>query len=457
LLDPAALRARLEQRLPVLASHTRDLPERQRTLRATIEWSYGLLDPDEQQAFRRLAVFAGGGTLEAVTEVTGADLDLVESLVDKSLLRRAGDRLSLLETIRELALEKLRESGEEAELRDRHASWYSGPVDEAKRASLAWGTDPDTWEWFRNEQENLRAAIAWLLEAGKHDAAVPLVSGCANYWLRTGSWTESERLLQEILSQAKSPRSRSSALFDLANIRWRRGAIDEARDLAVEALAIAEDDPEPAVERRAKHLLAIVAFQSGDLDSARAQWTEAVAGARAAGDELWVAMTLSNLGNLELDARDLAAARAHLEENVATARRLGFKYFVANNSIDLGMISLLERDYDRASSNLRESLDAVEEMGFSAELLVWNLTGVAAVALFHQDREVAGLLLGAVGRLSDDLGVDRDTYKVAGEIEAWTLDELHQEVENEEVAVLLARGRTLSRRDSVALARQVLG
>ena len=123
-LSPPVLLERLEQRLPLLAGGSRSAPERQRTLRATIAWSHDLLTPAEQELFARLAVFAGGCTLEAAEAICGADVDAIASLVDKSLLRRTGDRYWMLETIREFAAERLDELADASSLRDRHAAWY---------------------------------------------------------------------------------------------------------------------------------------------------------------------------------------------------------------------------------------------------------------------------------------------------------------------------------------------
>jgi predicted ATPase/class 3 adenylate cyclase len=134
-LDPSSLRERLERRLPLLASRSRDLPERQRTLHATIAWSYELLSAEEQELFRQLAVFAGGATLDAAERVAEADLDVLESLVDKSLLRRRGDRFTMLETIREYAAERLHEADDADLVRRRHADFFLALAESASSRS----------------------------------------------------------------------------------------------------------------------------------------------------------------------------------------------------------------------------------------------------------------------------------------------------------------------------------
>ncbi|MDQ2910557.1 MAG: adenylate/guanylate cyclase domain-containing protein [Actinomycetota bacterium] len=159
LLSTAKLLERLEQRLPLLVGGARDAPERQRTLRATIEWSYELLEPEEQELFARLAVFAGGCTLEAAEGVGQADLETVSSLVDKSLLRQSGDRFWMLETIREYALERLEQSGEAEEQRRRHSKFFLGLGHQAHEGLR--GVDEARWlEVLEAEHDNLRAVLS---------------------------------------------------------------------------------------------------------------------------------------------------------------------------------------------------------------------------------------------------------------------------------------------------------
>jgi predicted ATPase len=165
-LPPGELLRRLEQRLPLLTSSRRDLPERQQTLRATIEWSYDLCSAEEQQLFRRLGVFSGGFTLAAAEAVCEATLDTLASLLDKSLIRREGDRFSMLETIREFAVERLEVSGEADELRRRHAE-YLAELAQASQRDVFGPEQKTVREQFRVEWDNVRAALTWALEAGE--------------------------------------------------------------------------------------------------------------------------------------------------------------------------------------------------------------------------------------------------------------------------------------------------
>ena len=177
-LGTTQLLSRLERRLPLLTSGTRDAPERQRTLRATIEWSYDLLDPDEQRLVARLAVFAGSFDLAAAEIACGATVDGLERLVEQSLLRRwASGRLGMLETIREFCLERLERDPEHDRLRRRHAEWY---------LTLAKQTEQAVWfSRLAAEIDNLRAALAWSLEqdiALGLELASTLSSSVARAW-----------------------------------------------------------------------------------------------------------------------------------------------------------------------------------------------------------------------------------------------------------------------------------
>ena len=193
-LSLPALLERLDQRLPMLAGGSRSAPERQRTLRATIAWSHELLTSAEQELFARLAVFVGGCTLEAAEEVCDADLDDIASLVDKSLLRRTGDRYWMLETIREFASERLDELGESSELRDRHAAWFAA-LGERAHPELYARQRRDWGDRLEAEHANLRTALDHLIGKGDGDGALRLAGAIETYWVTRGHWTEGRRYL----------------------------------------------------------------------------------------------------------------------------------------------------------------------------------------------------------------------------------------------------------------------
>ena len=187
-LSPSVLLQRLEQRLPLLAGGSRSAPERQRTLRATIAWSHDLLTEAEQNIFACMAVFAGGCTLEAAEQICDADVDTIASLVDKSLLRRTGDRYWMLETIREFAAERLEGLPNASELYDRHAAWFVA-LGERARPELDARRGPEWLDRLAAEHANLRSSLEHLLACEDNDRALQLVGAIWLYWAQRGHWT----------------------------------------------------------------------------------------------------------------------------------------------------------------------------------------------------------------------------------------------------------------------------
>jgi predicted ATPase/class 3 adenylate cyclase len=239
-LSAAELLKRLDKRLPILTGGPRDAPERQRTLRAAIAWSYDLLPPDEQGAFARLAVFAGGCSLEAAEQVCGVDLDTVAALIDKSLLRREGDRYFMLETIGEFALERLEESGELDELRRRHADYYleqARSVESLVRSPQAAGA----LDRLERDHANLRAALRWLA-GGTADQPLRLavwglaarLHGFGDQALGRRNVSEAARLYRDSLEiglQLKDDMQMAYCLAGLAAVGAQRGRLDQAARL----------------------------------------------------------------------------------------------------------------------------------------------------------------------------------------------------------------------------------
>ena len=239
-LSADELLRRLDRRLPILTGGPRDAPERQRTLRATIAWSYELLSPEEQRTFARLAVFAGGCTLEAAEAVSGADLDTVAALIDKSLLYRAGDRYLMLETIGEYAQERLDESGELEELRRRHADHYfaqARAVEDLVRSPQA----ARALDELERDHENLRAALQWL-SGGERDRPLRLavwglaarLHGFADLALDRQDAGEAARLYRESLEiglQLRDELQIAYCLAGLAAVDAQEGRVGQAARL----------------------------------------------------------------------------------------------------------------------------------------------------------------------------------------------------------------------------------
>ena len=255
LLPPKALLSRLLHPLEVLTGWRRDAPERQQTLLKTLDWSYNLLSSDEQTLFRRLAVFAGGCSLQAVEAVSAAlgsltisVLDGVRSLVDKSVLRNIAfgadePHLSLLEMIRLYALKRLADSGELEQARDAHATYYLALAEEAESALV--DADQPTWaDQQEREAGNLRAALEWLLERKKGEEALRLAAALRQFWSHPGHLTEGSSFLEQALEVSEesqtsvSPRVRAKALFAAGWLAYRQRDPEYAAPLLEESLRL---------------------------------------------------------------------------------------------------------------------------------------------------------------------------------------------------------------------------
>ena len=241
-LSPEQILERLEQRLPLLGDGPRDAPERQRTLQATIDWSHDLLTRDEQRLFARLAVFVGGCTLEAAEEVADADLDTLQSLVEKNLLRHSGERFWMLETIREYALEQLRAYGEEARAQERHGSYYCRFAESA-RLEVIDGVDHLDWlPRLQAEHDNFRAALVWAHATGQNQLEVRLVLALASFWVLRGHWVEGRQWVSRALvSSALTSDQRAAALSAAAAFASKQGDSTAAIAYAEEQLALARE------------------------------------------------------------------------------------------------------------------------------------------------------------------------------------------------------------------------
>jgi len=228
---------RLEHALPLLTGGARDVPERQRTLRAAIGWSYELLSPHERAAFRHLGVFSGGWSLQAAEEVAGASLDALQSLVEKSLVRFGEKRYSLLETIREFAVEQLEESGELEEARRRHFDHFAGLAAALDTSAEAgYGVQPGA---LPGEAANLRAALDWAVAAGEFERVVELMVQLENFWVTTDPFEGARRFGEVLASDVALPdRLRARATRCYAGSLFISGDYEESHRMNERSLAL---------------------------------------------------------------------------------------------------------------------------------------------------------------------------------------------------------------------------
>jgi predicted ATPase len=401
LLSPRMILARLERRLALLTDGPRDLPERQRTLRATIDWSYSLLDIGEQLLLGRLAVFAGGWTLEAAEAIASegksqkakgkrvADdtsflpftfdlLPLVEALLDKHLVQQipgvSGEpRFTMLETIREYALERLTERGEAAAARHAHAAYYADLAERAEQAVRG----PDQVAWFdRMDEElpNLRAALAWAIEGGNPSLGLRLVGSIAlpvpsarghmsegRGWIEralimTGGWPRPADAPPLSTADRLQLRYRAKALAGAGVLATLQGDYVVASEQLVECIAICEAIDEPFLLNVALgHRVMALSFQ-GDWAMAGQLMQEHEARSRALGDILMLATMLYGKGRAAGEFGDDEQARAHLAESLRLSRSIGDISASALTAIDLGQVLLRQGDTAGAQALIEEGL-----------------------------------------------------------------------------------------------------
>jgi predicted ATPase/class 3 adenylate cyclase len=415
-LTPEQILPRLQRSLTLLTGGARTLPDRQRTLRGAIAWSYDLLPAAEQRLFARLSVFSGGWTLasaEAVGDPEALGLDPLEattSLVDRSLATTTaaaagGSRFSLLETIREFGRERLAASGELDEVARQHASWF---------LDLAVAAEPhldgaDQGEWLDRcdlEHANLRAALRWAIEAGETDRAQEAAGAIWRFWQQRGHLAEGRRWLEELLAmpsgQGPTP-ARAKALTGAGGIAWWQEDIAAARGYYQEALAIARRLGDPARTAQALYNQAFVAGAGGDFDGALGLFEESLELALLAGDEPGAARAEWMLAIRDLAAGDWDRPLAIAERAVATWRRLGDRLQMADGLVWLGVVYVRAGRPADARSAIREALrlfrDVDSPMGIVSVIL-----GLSYLARWEGRYQDAVRLAGAAESLREQVG-----------------------------------------------------
>jgi predicted ATPase len=453
-LSPSSMLMRLASRLQLLTGGARDLPPRQQTLRAAMDWSHDLLSAAEQKLFRRLSVFVGGCTLEgaeAVCDTKGdLDLDLLDgmaSMVDKSLAQqveqaKGESRFVMLETIREYALEKLAASGEEALTKRAHAAYCLVLAEEEP-------TEQDGTEWlerFAFEHDNFRAGLEWLTETGNAEWGLRLAAALFRFWEMREYLTEGRDRLGKLLKlpgSAVPTKARNRALFaagvlageqgdyaaadalvreslDIArqlldkqgvavslnalavNARGR-GDVPVARSLFEESLVLwRELGDQKAVARSLSNLANIVKLQ-GDNARARSLYAECLSIFRGLGDRTGVAWSMNYQGDVARDQGDSAAARTLYEQGLAIFRELGDRWGIAGTLADLGGLAREQENYPSARSLYRESIKLFQELDHKRGI-ARLLECFACSAAVQLEAERSLRLAGAAAALRQNIG-----------------------------------------------------
>ena len=415
LLPPVALLSRLGNRLELLTGGRRDAPQHQQTLRMTLDWSYDLLEPDAQRLFARLGVFAGGCTLESAEAVCGGDGSVLEglaALVDESLVRQretdTGEpRFSMLEIVREYALERLSGSGDGDETRRRHLEHFVSLAEEAE-PKLA---DRDQIAWFarlEDEHDNLRAALAFALDSDDPSSALRLAVGVRGFWQIHGYLVEGRQALESALAATPDVPSelRAKALNLSGILAGEQGEFDTARLRFRAALEDAHVVGSTHVISSALVNLGNLAFFGGDLDAARDLFKESIEYFASLDDIRGQALAKENVGLMALTADDVPEAVTWLTAALELAREVGDDREIgaASRSLAAAMIEL--GDSAQATSLLAESLALARELGEPHGIAVCldTFAGLAATA-GEVDR--AATLFGASDAARASIGAQR--------------------------------------------------
>ncbi len=412
LFSPQTLLVQLSHPLAVLTASFRDLPARQRTLRATLTWSYQLLDQQEQLLFARLGVFAGGWTLEAAEKVCAGMLDRraadgLESLLHKSLVYQQRDsvgevRFGMLETLREFALEQLEERGNAEEIRKGHASYCHEVTEQARRIHRQGsGLPPALLIQLEVENDNLRAALEWLLRVGDRETASQMVEGLTDFWWRKGHFTEGRQWAERVLGDGSeiTPAARARTLRPLGCMLDELGEVERALEVYGEMVHLCRQINDTFLLAWA---LVGMGSEARVLHDERAQpmLEEALDLFRALDSAHGVGHALNSLGDLMYGQGHYEQAIRCYEEAVVFHQRWKGTPPV-RTSMGLGFAQLAHGDYRQAQTAFEQSLDNSLQGRFGDLFVAEALTGIAAVLSAKGDLRRAGQLLGAVKAICD--------------------------------------------------------
>jgi predicted ATPase/DNA-binding SARP family transcriptional activator len=441
---------RLAHSLDLLTSGSRDAPERHQTLRATIEWSYDLLDEDEQELFVRLGVFSGGCTLEAAEEVCGADIDTLQALVEKNLLRRTDEaRFLMLETIKEFAEAGLDQSSRATETREAHAQLITVL---ARRAGNAqWGSeDTRVFEELAQEQDNVRAALTWMGTSGRFIDQLDLVAGVSEFWEARGAYREGLHWAGEALAGTLGIRSATRA----AVLRWAGvfagyvGDLEDANRYLQESLSIFRDCGTQDEIARALATLGVYATVSEDFEGASRFFEQALSESSCA-DPATRAFILGNQADLALQQGDYENALSTLAKALELQRELeserGIGWTLCNMAFCLFQLGREEDALAASREAVTRSTSVID-----VSQLIGGFTLLGAISARRDDARTAAALLGFAGALIDQSafiyrGAEAEVYRKTAEVVAQLIGE-------EEYAKEYARGESMTLSEAVEYA-----
>jgi predicted ATPase len=442
---------RLDHRLDVLRTTARDVPARQRTLRTTIDWSYHLLRDEEKDLLAHLAVFAGSFDLAAAEAVAAGDVEVMESLVDKSLLRRTHEgRFFMLETIREYALERLEARDDRDEVRKRHAEY----------AIVRATSDQMIHEWLpriERDYADYQAALGWLAASGSPALLLRLVSRLGRFWDGRGRLREGRHWLELALERgpAEPTPEGAEALSRLGHIAWQQGDLETSAEAADAAQAAAVALGDDRLAARQHMFRAGNALSMGDLARAASGYELAAQMLRPLGTTPELVIATHDLGLTALLRDDLLTSRGLIEEALRLAREISHAGGESNAVGSLGFIELREARFDRAKAHLLEALRIERENGLAGLDAAMNLVGLAAVAVAEHDLENAGVLIGAYDAYRKLIGASHDPTVVG--LHSHLIAQLKATIGVEDFERAFARGSELDLADAIDCALDATG
>jgi predicted ATPase/class 3 adenylate cyclase/Tfp pilus assembly protein PilF len=420
-LPPGQLLTRLDKRLKVLTGGNRDLPARQQTLRAAIEWSHDLLDPDEQALFARLAVFSGGCTLEAAEAVCGGSGDLaldvldgLDSLTQKSLLRPEDvadgePRFTMLETIREYGLERLDATDDAETVRRAHADYFLTLAETAEPQL----TSSDQVAWLNRlgaEHDNFRSALGWLEQGDASETRLRIVAALWRFWWMRGHLTEGRGWLERALAKADTlpPAVLAQALSGAGILAESQGDYDQAITLHETALGLWRQVGDRLGIAASLTNLGIIQRIYGDYERSSALHEQALSLWREIDDEGGISSSLHELGWLALNRGDYDEAENLLTQSLEMSRRFGEPSALGTVLETLGILAFYMEDYDRAANLYRESMDLWRELNDS-RMIAHALANIGEAKHHQGDLDGAETLYQESLALFRELGERRGT------------------------------------------------
>jgi predicted ATPase/class 3 adenylate cyclase len=455
-LPPRSMCERLGTRLPLLTGGPRDLPERQRTLRGAIGWSYELLADQERALFRRLCVFVGGWTLEDADlvvnrgrEICDDTLESMQSLIEHSLVGRVGDstggpRFGMLETIREYGLERLAVEDDSPTIRRRHAERYQALAGEAAGGFA--GLEGGRWgRVLDREHDNLRAALAWSIEMREPDLGLELGSSLWRFWQTRGHLTEGRRWMSSLLAVAGDRRTTSAVrgLYAAGSLAYWQNDLEEAGRSYTEGLALARDLGDPVLIAEGLYNLGYAVGAMGQPREARRQFEEAREIFESAGDRRMAAHVLTGLSTISTQEGDHEQGLAYLRDAEQGFREAGDRWGLLLASGMAAQTYIVQERYPEARAAIRESFERATDMEETLGKAV-AVDAMAAIESREGNHRVALVLAGAADRLRE-LGQGRapGVFVLQDDVHAAARSLLTEE----EIATVFEEGQTMTTTD----------